>query len=814
MRSIILSTILACVAFVSQAQVSGRVLDADRKGLGGVTVTLLRDSATVVKLAVTGNDGAYTFPSVTPGHYHVSASYVGFSAAASAPFQISSNSITVPELNLARATGELKGVTVTARKPIVEVKADKMIVNVEGTINATGNDALELLRKSPGVLVDKDDNLSVAGKNGVQVYVDGRPTPLSGSDLANYLKTLQSSQIEAIEIITNPSAKYEAAGNAGIVNIRLKKNKNFGANGSLSAGYNVGHYSKYNAGGSLNYRNKNVNLYANYNFNYGRNYNSLSINRQLGDSTFNQTGATTMENRGHGFKAGADLTLNKRNSIGVLVNGNLSDPTMAMNSNTSIYYRPTNTMTRTLVAQSNNEMQRNNVNANLNYNYTGAKGQSLVVNADYGYYDINTNQRQPNTYFDPAGTKLNSENYHTLSPTRIDISSLKADWEQDLAQGKLGFGGKSSYTTTDNDFRRYTSSTAAESLDRHNRFAYEEQIHAGYVNWNRQLKGFMFQVGLRAEHTISDGHSTGENKTTTGYEAFDGSFKRSYTDFFPSTALTFNKNPMKVWNLTYSRRIDRPAYQDLNPFEFRLDAYTFSKGNTNLRPQYTNSFGISHTYKYKLNASLNYSHVSDMFTQLIDTANGSKSFISKQNLATQDVIAINISYPFMYKNFMSFVNMSSNYSKYHANEAGKPKREFDAFAFTLFAQNSLKFGADKTWTGEVTGFYNAPTIYQGLFKANSLWSVDLGLQKQVLKGQGTIKASVSDVFNTLRFTGATDYNGQRSDVAAHWETRQAKLNFTYRFGNKQVKAAKQRNTGVEDENKRTQGGGGGIGIGG
>ncbi|RYY99723.1 MAG: TonB-dependent receptor [Chitinophagaceae bacterium] len=818
MRSFFLLLCVALLAgFTATAQsVTGLVKDAEGKPLAGVTVSLLRETA-VVKLAVTKDNGAYAFAAIPEGTYRVQASYVGFATGSTAPITVGTTPVAAPDLALSRAkAADMAGVTVEARKPIVEVRADKMVVNVEGTINATGNDALELLRKSPGVLVDKDENLSVSGKTGVQVYIDGRPTPLSGTDLAQYLKTMQSTQIEAIEIISNPGARYEAAGNAGIINIRLKKNKNFGANGSVTAGYNIGELAKYNAGASLNYRNKNVNLFGNYNYNNGRNASRMSIYRTVGDSLFDQNGRNRFDNESHGFKAGADLTLSKQHSIGVLVNGNLATPEMNMSSRTNIVYRPGNQLVRVLSAASNNRMQRDNLNGNLNYAFAGKEGRSLTVNADYGYYKNNTDQRQPNTYYEADGTtKINTVEYRMVSPTRIDISSLKADWEQNLAQGKLGIGGLSKFINTDNDFLRYDVSGAAQSLDRDrsNRFRYDETIHAGYVNYNRPFKGFMIQAGLRVEHTETSGRSNGEKADNGAYVPTASRFDRSYTDFFPSAAITFNKNPMKVWNVTFSRRIDRPAYADLNPFEFKLDEYTYSKGNTTLRPQYTNSIGISHSYKYKLNASLNYSHVADMFAPRIDVE-GSKSFMMKQNIATQDVVALNVSYPIMYKSLTTFVNMNTNYSKYHSpGTTANRSIDLGAAAFTLFVQNSLKFGKDKTWTGELTGFYNAPTVHQGAFKAKAMGAVDLGVQKTVFAGQGTIKASVSDVFQTLRFRGTNSFAGQESQFQARWESRQFKLNMTWRFGNKQVKAAKQRNTIAEEEARRTQGGGGGIGIG-
>lgn len=815
MRILFLLLLTATTSFAQAQQVSGIAKDANGTPLNGATISLIKAAdSSIVKLAVSKENGVYNFSNIKEGTYKVSASYVGYLPLISAAFSLAASDVTVAELKLNKIPSGLNNVTVTARRPMVEVKADKTILNVEGTINSVGSNALELLRKSPGVLVDKDDNLSLAGKNGVQVYIDGRTTPLAGQDLANYLKSLQSSQIEAIELITNPSAKYDAAGNAGIINIRLKKNKSLGTNGSVNAGWNIGTYAKYNAGASLNYRNKNINIFSNYSYNKGPNEQQLNINRTVLDSLFDQKGTIRMVNASHNFKLGADYFVNKKNTLGVIVNGTMADPTVTNYGRTVISNTTTNTVNRILIADNSSQMKRHNANVNLNYSYTDPKGTSLVVNADHGYYDLSNDQFQPNYYYDPSGQiKLNSTIYHMLSPAKININSVKGDYEQNFMKGKLGIGGKSAYVKTDNDFQRYNVNASGEELDkdRSNHFTYTENINAGYVNYNRPFKTFMIQGGLRVENTISEGISNGLKYNGTEYVSSTSSFKRSYTDFFPSAAITFNKNPMKQWGLTYSRRIDRPAYQDLNPFEFKLDEYTFQKGNINLRPQYTNSFGISHTYKYRLNATLNYSHVKDLFTQLIDTAEGSKAFISKKNLATQDITSLNVSYPYQYKAYSLFTNVSGNYSQYRADFGSGRKVKLNAFGFNFFAQNSLKFA--KTWTAELSGFYNAPTVYQGSFKGKSIYSIDAGLQKQVMKGKATIKASLSDVFHTMKFRGISDFAGQTTRVTSTWESQQFKLSFNFRFGNNGVKAARQRSTGAEDETKRVQQGNGGVGIG-
>jgi hypothetical protein len=796
-------------------KISGVVKDDAGKPLNGTTVSLLRakDSVTV-KYSASKTAGLYQFVGINEGEYLIKITHVGFKNAVSQKVSLGTADVAVPEIILTRASNDLGAVVVTAKRPMVEIKADKTILNVEGTINAVGTDALELLRKSPGVMVDKDDNLSLSGKNGVRVYIDGKPSPLAGTDLAEFLKSMQSSNVEAIEIITNPSAKYEAAGNAGIINIRLKKNKSFGTNGSVNAGWGIGHYPKYNGGLSLNNRNAKTNIYGSYNYNQNQGLNRMEFFRTVADSVFDQKNRMINKGTNHGYKAGIDYYIDKKSTIGVTASGTINDGEMRSMSNTPIYYQPTDSKIKTLIANNSSSSDRNNLNLNANYRYADTSGRELNLDADYAQYDITSNQMQPNIYLDANGNETSRVIYNMIAPTDINLYSFKADYEQNFKKGKLGFGGKIGFVNTDNDFQRYNVYTSSKVLDtlRSNRFQYDENINALYVNYNRPFKGFMIQAGLRAEHTDITGQSTGHKMQGGNYLAYDSVFTRNYVDFFPSVAVTFNKNPKNQWGLSFSRRIDRPAYQDMNPFEFKMDEYTFMKGNTNLRPQYTNSIGITNSYKYKLNTRLNYSHVTDIFAQLIDTAEQSKTFMSKQNLATQDIVSLNISYPFTYKKFSSFVNFNSSYSAYKADFGEGRKVDTDVFTYNVFAQNSLKIG--KTWTAEMSGFYSSPSIWGGTMKSRAMGGMDMGLQKQVFKNKGTIKASMSDVLKTMRWKGVSDFAGQVMLASGRWESRQFKLNFSYRFGNAQVKAARQRKNAIEEENKRTQGGGTGIGAGG
>jgi iron complex outermembrane recepter protein len=808
--------VIFLVSLTASAQkISGTIKDQQGKGLEKTTVSLLRaKDSSVIKLSVTDGEGRFSFQSGS-GQFLVNASHVAYGTSFSQQLNVENDDIAVGEIVMIKKEASLQGVTVSSLKPMIEVRADKMIVNVEGTMNAVGNDALELLRKSPGVTIDKDDNVSLAGKNGVQIYIDGKPSPLSGADLANYLKSMQSAQIESIEIITNPSAKYEAAGNAGIINIKLKKNKAFGTNGSVNVGYVQGHYDKYNGGINLNHRNKKINVFGSYNYNNGDYLMKMKMRREQFDTLFTQHNRMVFHNNTHGFKAGVDYFMDAKNTFGAVVTGNLANNSFNTEGPMYFTYVPTGQLERILQASNTNDMRRDNVNTNFNYKHVTTGGKDLNIDADYGFFTIRSNQYQPNYYFAPDGvTETSRAIYNMIAPTNIDLFSVKVDYEQNYKGGKLGIGGKIGYVNTDNDFQRYDVYSSGKVLDtlKSNLFEYKENINALYVNYNKQLKGVMIQVGLRAENTHSRGTSTGYKKDNGHYTEYDSTFKRDYTDFFPSASLSFNKNPMKQWTLSYSRRIDRPAYQDLNPFEFKLNEYTYMKGNTLLRPQYTNSFGITNIYKYKLTTTVNYSHVKDIFAQLPDTIEKTKGFLTKKNLATQDIVSLNISYPFQYKKYSFFATMNSSYSVYKADFGGGDRKvNQKVVALTYFMQNTYDFG--KGWKGELSGLYISPSVWQGLFKSESMGYVDIGFQKSLFKGKGMMRAVLSDVFKTMKWAGSTNFAGTNARFSGNGEMQQVKINFNYRFGSNTVKAARQRNTGIDDESKRANQSGGQGGIG-
>ncbi|HEV3414255.1 MAG TPA: outer membrane beta-barrel family protein [Puia sp.] len=791
---------------LTQAQeISGTVVDTTGQPIPFATVSLkkTRDS-TLAKITISDTGGVYEFAAIPAGQYYIVVAAVGYFTIRTTTFELK-DSVRVPPI-IPKFSGVLDMVQVTAIKPLLQVQPDRIILNVEGNINAAGEDALDLLRKSPGVTVDNTNSISLSGKNGVQVYVDGRPTYLSGSNLAQYLETLQSSSIESIEIITNPTSRYEAAGSAGIINIRLKKDKSLGTNFTAGAGYNLGTYSKYNANLSFNHRDKQLNFFGDYNYHNATTLAHSIYNRTLPDTLLLQQAVLVITTVSQTFHAGLDYFLNKNSTLGVLIGGSLVTDSVKANSSTSIVNIPTHTTDRLLVADNRTSGLRDNYNFNLNYRYDGSKGRLLELNADYAVYRLRKDQLQPNDYFDSTGQHfLYSDSYNILSPTNIDIYSIKADYSMNGLKGQVSFGAKVSYVTSDNSFREYDLENSGKILDSlsSNNFTYNENVNAAYINYSRAFKKRLtLQAGIRVENTTGKGNSVGWQQSLTDYTVYDSTWSRHYTDLFPSASLSW-----KDWTFTYSRRIDRPDYQELNPFVFKIDDYTSAKGNTQLQPQYANNLGLTWSYKYALSATLSYSHISDLFSSVPDTTDRSRTVNTDVNLAGQDILGLNVSYSFQYKWYSAFVNVNAFYASYKANFGVGKVIDLNVFNTTIFSQHNFQLG--RGWSANLSQYYTSPTIYQATLRSHTVWSIDGGLQKTLFNGRATAKASVSDIFYTFRWAATSNYSGQYIYTAGTTESRQLKLNFTWRFGNNQVKAARQHQTGAEDESKRVSSGTGG-----
>jgi iron complex outermembrane recepter protein len=809
MRSIFAILVFTIASFNSlfagtvSASITGKVVNNEQKVLPKIVMTLWKENdSSSFKIAVTESNGQFELINIPSGNYWIESSGIGYKSDTTKVFEVAEKEVNLPTITLKPQVKSLDGVTTVAKikKPFIEVKADKTIINVESSINATGSNALDILRKSPGVSIDKDDNISLKGKAGVIVYIDGKQTYLDNATIASILRGTQSTNIESIEIISNPSAKYDAAGNAGIINIKMKKSKKLGTNGSVAAGFNYGYTPKTNATITLNNNNKKTNYFLLYGFENGNNQNFQNFFRQQGTGEYNQSAVNNSNGIAHNYKLGVDYKLNDKHTFGAMVNGNYNDGYWTNISRAEIgkIGLPYNQL---LLASNKIDAVKNSRNANINYKFADTNGTSFNIDIDGGMFNSTSRSYQPNRYQNLDGSLINELIFKNSTPTDINIFTIKADYERNFYRGKLGFGAKSSFVNTDNDFKFYNVINSVDELskDNSNHFIYKENVNAAYANYNRKLsKKIDGQFGLRLEQTNSVGELTSLKANS------DTTVKRTYTNLFPSASFSYTRNAKHSFALSLSRRITRPSYQDLNPFENKLDELTYEKGNAFLRPQYAYSSELTHTFMGFLNSTFSFSRITDLYTQITDTASGSRAFITQKNIANSNVWGLNIGAPLPIKKWwFGYVSLGANYTATNANFDGN----IIAIKYpsaNLYSEHN--FTLPKNYSASVSGWYAIPGYWGGTFKTKSLGAMDLGVQKNFMSGKLVTKVSMTDVFWSSRWRGISDFAGLYFDANGGNESRQLRLNATYKFGSNQVAKARDRKTGLSDEADRIKGG--------
>lgn len=548
---------------------AGNLRDAARQPVDAASITLhrTRDSS-FVKAALSDEAGHFELENIGAGTYFLRVSHLLFQPFASEAFEWDATHTAPPlsDLSLVAKTHDLKEVRVTAQKQFVERHLDKIVVNVENSIVAAGNSVLEVLERAPNVLVNQESGLHVKGKSGVLVMIDGKPSPLSGSDLLTYLRSIPASNIQAIEIITNPSARYDAAGNAGIINIKFKKDQRQGLNGSFTASYGQGELPKPSAAMNFNYRKKAWNLFGAYSKAIPTQLTRFYINRKFFNTDgsvnliFDQDSYIRQPINSDNVRLGLDYYWGKKTIVGVLFNGNWNHNQREGVTNTHVIQRDETPLytTKTDIA-----LRENRVNAfgNFNFKHTfNEKGTDLTVDLDYGRYTGHIVQDIINENFSPENIRLSGNLLLTDQNGALSVKSAKADFAHPLSENaKWEAGVKSSLVTSDNDVQFFDVINGQNQLDptNSNRFLYEENINAAYTSYAKTLKKTDFQVGLRMEHT----HTTGRQLTTGEV------FSRNYINWFPTAALNWKQSERNTFSLSFSRRIDRPGYRQLNPFK-------------------------------------------------------------------------------------------------------------------------------------------------------------------------------------------------------------------------------------------------------
>jgi iron complex outermembrane recepter protein len=690
------------------------------------------------------------------------------------------------------------------RKPIIEVKSDRTVFNVEADANAAGKNALEVLRKAPGVNVDNNDNVILAGKNGIKFLIDGREVPMSSTDIAKMLKTMRADEIAAFELITNPSAKYDASGNAGIINIKTKKSLNLGTNGSLGFEVTQGETPKGGINLRLNNRNEKTNVFGSYNNHFGDWHNTVNLYREQAGRVFDGTSKMTDGNANHTYKAGVDFFLNKKHTIGVLLDGRNNDnPWQNIAYTTISDLNDKLNIDSVLVAKNTMVQKRNNNSLNLNYRYEDTIGRVLTIDLDKGLYRSRVNSNQPNKYMNTLQTEtFTQKDFVSITPSDVDIYTAKLDYEQNKWKGKLGFGAKVSKVVTDNtfDFFNVVNGTNQKDLGLSNQFKYDEMVSAVYANYNTQVKKWSFQGGLRYEYSDILG------KLTAATPQQDDQVDRMYGNLFPSASIAYAASQKHQFSASYSRRIDRPTYSNLNPFEERLDELSFKKGNPFLRPQFSHNAGLTYTFMQFASATLNYSKTKDMFTEVIDTTGGNRTFISSRNLASQDNASLSLNIPLPIRSWWEgYLSLTGFYNYFQAVYRPGFEYKVGVTSWNLYSEQNIKLPKGFTYT--VSGWYNAPSIWGGTMRSRPQGAMDMAVKKNLLKDKLELRFSVGDVLRTAGWKSINDLTpGLFMRASGTWESKTYTLTGTYRFGNTNVKSARDRKTGLTDEARRVKSG--------
>lgn len=807
----------------SGAKVTGSIKDGgNQKVIDAASVSLLnaKDSS-LVKTAVADKNGNFSFENLKDGNYLVMATSLGHTKSYSKSFSLSPNQLTVAleVLQLQPVSKSLQEVSISSKKPLIERKLDRTIVNVDASITNAGNTALEVLEKSPGITVDKDGNISLKGKSGVVIYIDGRPSYLSGPDLANMLRNMTANQLEQIEIMTNPPAKYDAAGNAGVINIKTKKNKQFGYNGNITSGYTQGRYARFNEAVSFNYRNQKVNFFSNLNYNRNHRSEELYITRNFRESATKEIKSifdqkARMENQRHYYNAkiGADFFVTKKTTLGVVLNGFYNPSTWESVTSTDIY-DPNHVLTSKTGATTRNDEKWKNFSANVNFRTVlDSAGQEISGDVDYVRYSSSSIQPLTSYYYDNTGNLTQAPDVllGTL-PTDIKIYSGKIDYSLPLKKGaKFEAGIKSSYVQTDNDARYDSVKTNYMLLDsgRSNHFIYDENINAAYVNYSRPLgKKWSAQLGLRLENTNANGISKGYtyNKQLNRFEYTETKFRRSYSQLFPTVYVQYTANEKNQFVVNYGRRVQRPDYEDMNPFVHFIDRYTFEQGNPNLSPQFAHNIELSHTYNSFLTTTVNYTTTTDIIQQVLEQNElTNETFIKKANIANSKQIGLAVS---ANKSITKWWSANIYTNVYNNHFKGVVNNEPISIGVTTFlAQMQHQFKFSKGWAAELSGFYRSKGL-EGVIYIKPIVQVNAGVSKQVLKNKGSIRLNIRDIFAGGVFKGYSKYSNVDAEFKNVNDSRAVSLSFTYRFNKGKLKAgSSKRNGGAGDEQNRVKSG--------
>lgn len=787
-----------CVASFSEIKaqkntfkIIGAVIDSTTKQtLPFGYVSLLKNDSTVVATTETKSEGQYTFSKIISGNYRLKISYVGY-ATQEKNIELKNADYVVSTAKLRLENIKLNEISVKATKPLITQELGKISVNVEGSVLANNGNSIDILRNAPFVRIDDKMNISLKGKK-VTILLDGRMVNVSGESLEAFLSGIPSQTIEKIELVSNPGAKYEATGLA-VINIRTTKMKSYGTTGTFTAGIGTGTYPRYNTGLQLYHKKDKVNIYGGVNLQHTERYFKTTNQRDLEqngssylkfDDFEHDVRATNTMN----LKFGSDFIINSKTNLNFLIQSDLiqRDRTVDYHSYIS---KQSNKVDSSLATNSYGIATYGNVLGNINFNHKiGAKNAEIVADTDFGRYFIGWTEESKNDFLRNADNLRQTIIIQTPWDRKIDFQVVRLVYKQPFKSGNFESGIQYRQTNALTNFRydRKIDSDWVSDPDKVSSFNYNEKVSAAYINYDGKVNKLTYQLGLRTETTNINGlEKTNGSKT-----------KQNYTNLFPAFTFQYSPSENNQFSTSYSRKIIRHGYEWQSSKLLFKSLFFYSRGNPTLQPALANSLEMAYTHKQFLTLNLSYTTTKNNLSAL-PMREGNNTIYQIGNVPRADIysfdIALNkqITPKWQTSTGIQLLKMRTITDVINSSSIG-------GYSYYFHTQNYFTLG--KVGKLDVSATYQ-PRDYSGVFIIQPVYSIDLGFSKSILNKKADLRLIVTDVFNTD--TGRYTFNGNSVNMFEEYkvESRFIRLNFTYRFGNKNVKM-KDRKTGIEQEIRR------------
>ena len=780
--------ISSLIAQEKNGSITGKIIDSQSKEGIGYSTVLVKENGKVVASAATKEDGSFTFSNLVNKNLLLEVNFVGYKKYSQEVNLSTSKSVNVGTISIASESKEIETVTVVKERSTIEQKADRKVVNVGKDLIASGTTASEIFNNIPTVSIDpQTKELSLRGNSNVRVLIDGKPTNIDATQL---LQQIPSASIKQVELITNPSAKYNPEGNSGIINIILHKNTKGGFNGSITSGVTFGVTPKTNQSLNLNYKVGKVNFYTNYGFNHGKNRNFGFVDSERVGFENSQDFKFSNVNTSHLLKIGADYYINDNNTLSFFTNWNFFDG--KGESRTISDY-----LTLADAVQDNwNNSGNTTQTYDLAYKHNFAKkGETIDFQVNHSITDNDdiSNFLNNNIYSlnDISGKSTYSQfNIDYVNPIS-ESAKLEVGYETRLQGGKNLF----------NDFQATATTT--------NKFDYNRNIHALYANYSKSFGKFSAQVGARAE--LYNLYAHPKKESTDASLNSDATITDEIFTIYPSAYLSYKPNDNNTFNINYTRRVDRPSNGQINPIREWRTVNMESRGNPALEPQFTNSFELNYTRITKIGSitsAVFYRLIQDEISRVTFTDPNDTNFyiMSFSNFKNNRSMGAEINANLKLTKWWSTNASADIYFKTVRGTVSNldtglmENAEVDVTTFNTRLNNT--FSATKNLKFNLFGMYRGRDLSLQ-FARKAMYKMDLGANYSVLQGKGTISARLNDVFNMMHFAfeGNIPY---RSVGEFHWESRTFYLGFNYNFGGGKNRELQRK----QRDKQETQGGGG------